>query len=335
MHQLRADLMTLAMSAFRGAINHRYFRGALEQAERELGAIDEDLAVAGRFPELSLELCLACWRIDWNGDGRLDSRDERLLEIELDANGRSIPDGDPRRRPTFRFDVGDVHWARAMLAFQRAALDLALAWRWSDAERMLAEHRRLGRRDRIVIGLERPERIEQARRRVLEGLDHADAARRAYLAETDDRAEWLPSPRQHDHPLPLPVDDRLYQTWEGVIGDLRRLVRGDEGLSVAELAQLGDHQWREPPRGFVDIGRMFARPRAITVDLGVALSFAERRRADREASPEPLLRSLLGEYYRASMRPSPLVGRLRRVRDEVQRGQESLERKLRYLLWLN
>jgi hypothetical protein len=35
------------------------------------------------------------------------------------------------------------------------------------------------------------------------------------------------------------------------------------------------------------------------------------------------------------MKPSPLPRRLERMKGEVERGDESLERKLRYLLWVN
>jgi len=35
------------------------------------------------------------------------------------------------------------------------------------------------------------------------------------------------------------------------------------------------------------------------------------------------------------MKPSPLVQTLERVKKEINTGEESLERKLRYLLWLN
>jgi hypothetical protein len=337
LHQLRADLMTLAMTAFRGAINFRYLRTTLEQAERDLASVDEDLAVAARFPELTLDLCISCWeKIDWNGNGRIDSRDGRFLEIELDAEGKEIPEGDPRRRPVFRFDAGDLHWARAFVAFQRALLDLALAYRWSDAQGLIEQAREgLPRGGGIVIGLEQPARIASARRQLLEGLGYADAARRAYLAETDDEREWLPNPRQKNHPLPLPVDDALYQTWEGVVGDLKRLLEGTQGLSVAELAQLGDHQWKQPPRGFIDLGRLLSQPRAINIDLGTVMGFAEGRREDRETSPEPVLRAFLGDCYRDRMTPSPLIGRMRRMKDEVTRGKESLDRKLRYLFWLN
>lgn len=35
------------------------------------------------------------------------------------------------------------------------------------------------------------------------------------------------------------------------------------------------------------------------------------------------------------MRASPLVGRLRQMKDQLSRGEETFERKLRYLFWLN
>jgi hypothetical protein len=35
------------------------------------------------------------------------------------------------------------------------------------------------------------------------------------------------------------------------------------------------------------------------------------------------------------MRPSPLPRRLDRMKAEVDRGEESLDRKLRYLFWIN
>jgi hypothetical protein len=39
--------------------------------------------------------------------------------------------------------------------------------------------------------------------------------------------------------------------------------------------------------------------------------------------------------YRTSTKPLPLLGRLQRTKGEIDHGHESLERKLRYLLWLN
>jgi hypothetical protein len=332
MHQLVSDMTGIVVTAFRGGINERYLRVALESAESELSRADEELQPAARFPDFALELCPACLEVDWNHDGRVNERDRRLLQVEQGADGQEYADQDPRRRPTFRFDHGDVLWARAFVTFQRAALNVLLAYKWSDLNAIM--RRRSERPPSVVISLEQAERVAKARQLILSGLELADQARIAYLAETDDDREWVPNPRQKSHPLPLPVDDELYRTWELVVGDLRRLVRGEEGLSVAELVQLGHHKWDNPPTGYVDIGGMLAKPKAISIDLAQVEPFTGER-LSREERHEKRIRSILGDYYRDSMKPSPLIGRLARMRDEVSQGKEKLDRKLRYLLWLN
>ena len=331
MHQLVTDLGGLAVTIFRmREINDRMLRFMLEGTDKELAAVEDDLAQAAAFPELAFDLCLACWEVDWNRNGEVDSRDRRLFEIEMGADGKDLPEGDPRRRPTFRFDHGDVLWARAMVAFQRATINIVLAFDWSDSGKAVPAL--MKGNGMFTIRLARPERMAEARRLVKLGLHMADACRKAYLLETDDEREWLPNPRQMNHPMPLPVDEELYKTWELVVGDLQKLFNSEEGLSVAELAQLGDHQWEKPPQGFLDLGAMLSNPKDITLDMGAL----QHRSNEMERQPEQLLRDILGAtYYRSGMKPSALIGRLNRMKKEADQGKESMERKLRYLFWLN
>ena len=324
MHQLFSDLITGAESAAHGNFNHRYMRASLEDASRTLAAIDDELGRAADDPTISLELCLACWQVDWNHNGRVDSRDERLFEVEEDADGHELPEGDPRRRPTFRFDLGDVYWARAMVSFQRAVIEVILAYQWEQVDQLLVGLLKGGT---FTLRLDDKQHVTRARALILAGLDHADRARDEILRESDDDREWLPNPRQKSHPLPLPVDDTLFATWQGVVEDLRRLVRGDEGLSVSEAAQLGRHYWEHPPGGFLDIGRMFSDPRD--------LSFSAQALGQAREAPEAALSSVFGVDYVPRMKASQLIGRLVRMKDELDRGKESLERKLKYLLWMN
>ncbi len=292
---------------------------ALEAFTARLDAVDRDFATAAADPHFSLELCLACWEYDWNHRDGVDESDRRLLEVELDAQGNDLPAGDPRRRPTFHFDVGDVLWARAMLAFQRAAIDLVLAYRWSDADKHGGS---------IVVPLVAPDRVKQARALLLAGLDFADQTRRAYLAETDDDREWLPNPRQKNHAVPLEVDDQLYATWEAVIGDVRRLVRGDEGLSLRELAELVEPRAALLlPDAYVDVGAMLSQPIDIKLEGDGKL--------DDRAAIEKILRGVLGHGYAEHMKPSPLVKRLVDQRRALDRGDRELAKKLRYLIWFN
>jgi hypothetical protein len=328
MHQLALDGRTLVFGGLEsGRLNQKYLRTALGDAEAELAAVEEDLAIVAREPRISMELCIACWEIDWNGNGRVDDRDRLLFQIEQDWDGNPIPEDDPRRKPTFRFDNGDIAWARAFVSFERAALDVLLAYDWTEAAKLAG-----GRRERpskIVIPLIEPERIAQARQRILDGLSQSDASRRAYLAETDDDREWVPSPKQKSHPMPMPVDQALYDTWEAVVGDVQRLVEGEEGLPVGDLFLLAEMRVKDMPRGYLDIGSMLAHPKDIVLDVD------DLERLDRARDVEGTLKAALGQYYVPSMKPSPLTGRLLRMKSEIDEHEGELERKLRYLLWLN
>jgi len=154
--------------------------------------------------------------------------------------------------------------------------------------------------------------------------------------------EWLPNPRQKSHPLPFPVDEALFQTWEGVLSDLEGLMRSEQGLSVEELAQLGDHQWVNPPKGFIDVGRLLSEPGDIVLNLerlDEAENVASRQmHGESSISPAPVeevLKDILGAKYRPEMKPTPLIRRISRMKSEIDRGEESFERKLRYLHWIN
>jgi hypothetical protein len=130
--------------------------------------------------------------------------------------------------------------------------------------------------------------------------------------------------------LPLPVDQALYDTWEAVLGDVRRLVQGSDGLSVAEVAELAGERFHgTPPRGYLDVGGMLSRPRDITLDAG------SLKHLDEDPDHDRALAALLGEYYVKGMKPSPLPRRLLRMKGEIDRGEGELRRKLRYLFWLN
>jgi hypothetical protein len=315
------------------AFDHAGGRKAWETFLGRLDTIDRDLAVVAADPGFSLELCLACWEYDWNGNGTIDDGDRRLFELVFDGQGGEIPPGDPRRRPTFRFDVGDAEWARAMISFQRAVGELVLAYRWSELDKLLGFG--FGAPSgKLVIRLADRGRVQRAHASILAGLDHADRCRAAYLAETDDDREWVPNPRQKNHPIPLAVDDELYALWAAITGDLRRLLRSEEGISLRELVRFveEDDSLRSlVPDAYIDLGRMLREPRDIEIDVGI---FGRGQDPD-EAELISLLRGILGNGYQPAMRATPLVGRLRHMKQQLDRGQDTFERKLRYLLWLN
>jgi hypothetical protein len=310
--------------------DHARMRKVLASTEQSLSKIDGHLVDALSDPEFSLELCIACWKRDWNGDGEINERDQRLLEVEFNADGSEIEVGDPRRRPTFRFDVGDLHWARAMLAFQRAALNLVLAYDWTELDKVF-EMSLFGETPDIEIRIKllHKSKVKTARGLILAGLKHSDREREAYLAETDDDREWVPNPNQRNAGVPLQVDAALYRTWEGVVADLRGLVAGDTGISVAEVARSAKLPF--VPTGYLDVGSMLSRPK----DLVLNMKEMEKHAEGAEVNPDAFMRELFGSFYVDKMQPSKLVGRLTRMADELTRGEDTLDRKLRYLFWIN
>jgi hypothetical protein len=297
----------------------KYLRALLLVLDTELARADGDLAAVQADARFSLVLCPGCWRIDWNGD---NVPDDRPLSIEHDAAGKLMAPSDPRRHATFAFDVGDVHYARGLVAFARAAVNLGLGYKLAA---LIAQVSRF-QLDVLRLELDDRARVEKARGFILAGLDHIDAARAAYLAERDDDREWIPNPRQQHHPVPLPVDEAIYQRWAEAIRAVRALVRGDSGLEMAALARLAEPAPRVLPRGFLDVGALFSRPR----DFEVRPGELKKQRRDR---PDEVLTRLFGDAYVPRMRANPLPSLL--GREEGRRGRDKGSRRWRYVLWLN
>jgi hypothetical protein len=301
--------------------DEKYLHELLKVLDNELARADADLAAAATDPRFVLVLCPGCWHIDWQGDG---SYDDRALSVEYDAAGKLMAPSDPRRHPTFAFDVGDVHYLRGLVAFARAVVNIGLGYHFAD----LMAHVNRFQLDVLALRLDDKTRLEKARAHILAGLDHIDHARLAYLAERDDDREWIPNPRQQHHPVPLAVDEQVYQRWAEAIRAVRALVRGESGLDVALLVRFADKPPKVIPRGFLDVGALFSRPRDFE------LRVAEVNRLKRN-KPDELLKQLFGDAYVPRMRANPLPWLILRAVDEARRAHDKSNRKMRYILWLN
>ncbi|MBN2714815.1 MAG: hypothetical protein JXX14_03105 [Deltaproteobacteria bacterium] len=333
MHQFFIDGRTMVVgAAVTRNINQEYLRMILARTTTHLTEVSGLLAVAAKEPQISMDLCVACMNVDWNQDGGVDQRDTQLFELEVDAFDNSIPRDDPRRKPTFKLDHGDVIWAQAFISFHLAVLNLLEAYDYSDINAAII----MSNDPIFTIRLKHPEKVTSAQQHILDGLAFSLSAREAYLAETDDEREWLPNPEQRNHPIPLEMTAEFYDTWKLVVTDLQKIVSGEESLSVAELIQLGDHQHPNPPRGYINAGKLFNNAKDIVIDverMEDAFEGIERGRSREEV--ERLLEYVFGFCYVKNGVPSPLPRRIDRMKDEVERGHESLVRKLKYLFWVN
>lgn len=307
----------------------REFVKAIDTFAGDLDKVQGHLAEAAKDKNFAFELCVACMTAEGSF---LAGVPTGALDIERDRNGKALPENDPRRRPTYRFDHGDLAWARAMISFQQAFVNVLLAYDWDWIDTMMTGG---APPTTITIKLEDPARIAKAREQILAGLAASDECRAAYLAETDDDREWVPGPKQNSYASPLVVDARLYKTWVAIIGDVRRLVKGDDGISLkAAWAAFGSK--RDAPAGFVDVSAMLTRPTDITFELG-AIDRIENEKAPgkRAKLTRSLLEGILGNGLKAKMKPSRLTERLLQLRKDQDAAGTAFEDKLKYVLWLN
>jgi hypothetical protein len=258
-----------------------------------------------------------------------------LFEIERDKQLKEIPEGDNRRRPTYRFDHGDIAWGRAMLSYQQALASLALAYDWQWVDMFLDDDKPRGKKPtKITIKLVDAKKVAKAREQLFAGLAASDEARLAYVAETDDDREWVPSPKQKNYAAPLPVDANLYRTWEDVVLDVRSLVAGETGISFQALWELAEE--KDAPPGFIDFGAMLTKPKNIVIDVTMIDRIDdEKNPAKRATLMVSFIKNLIGNGFRMQMKPSRLTDRFIQLRKDMSANDEVFSDKLKYFFWLN
>ena len=100
--------------------------------------------------------------------------------------------------------------------------------------------------------------------------------------------------------MPLPVDAKLYETWAGVVRDVRDLVAGRTGISMQEVAGLESQQLAAiTPNAYVDLGAMLSEPTDITIAIDSKLESL--------SAINTFLRGVLGHGFSEHMPTSPLV----------------------------
>ena len=203
-----------------------------------------------------------------------------------------------------------------MIAFQRAGAELALAYRWSELDKLFLAKWHDGDGQRIVIHLLDADRVKRAREDLLAALEFSAREREAYLAETDDDCEWVPNPRQDSHPMPLAVDDELYARWAEILADAHHLLASDDGISLREAAALVDRRMALlVPDAYLDVGRMLREPQDFVIDICPIP-------ACRPRTSQRMVRGLLGHGYVDKMHPTPLVARARHIVDQLDRRED-------------
>jgi len=135
----------------------------------------------------------------------------------------------------------------------------------------------------------------------------------------------------------LAVSRRPLATIEAIAGaygishaHLTKVVQQLSALGLVETVRgrRGGLRLARPPER-VNVGELIRNTESL------ALVECFRAGGDCVITPACGLRAVLGEYHRSKIHPSPITERLARMKGEVKPGEETFERKARYLFWLN
>lgn len=120
--------------------------------------------------------------------------------------------------PVVKIDRSDIDWAIAYAYFAEAIIYLALSYDVAyDIQNPSSFKLLLSDRERIRTTVYE---------RLLAGVRHLKAVRKALLSETDDRLEWIPNPKQKKTSFPLVMDEQTFDTWGKLLEYVDELLAG-------------------------------------------------------------------------------------------------------------
>lgn len=203
------------------------------------------------------------WQLDLDGNGKIETWERFFFAIPkrgLQPVSFNMPSDNAEYYLTqyqldarFRIDQSDVFWALAYHQFAEGLMEMLLAY---DVNFKNSGDKGIELRD--------PAALIRFHQFVGDGIASSSTLRKSLLAETDDKDEWIPNPRQKNTAFPLELDQQAYDTWGrflaefiplwegktllvvernagGILGEVARLCPQGWGLNVALL-------YRKPPR---------------------------------------------------------------------------------------
>lgn len=236
---------------------------------------DAHLLKARQALGIQLILCPSCWRVDWNDDGVIDPEDA-FWEIEYDAKGAPIPSSVDSylRNPSFRFDVGDVAWLRAMISFQRGIAEVIAAYDWTELPTLLHSDTQ-----EITLRLIDAASLRSAKQYWIMGLRHSALSRALYLTETDDYLEWVANPSQKSQPFPETLSEAGYEGWKFALDEFEGILMGRGTLPLQPLVfVLSEQAWENDPEPMgINIKRLLDAPNDIVINRAALKQVADSR----------------------------------------------------------
>ena len=186
-------------------------------------------------PGEGLRLAPGEWQLDLDGDGTIATWERHFFAIPkrgVQPFSFNMPSNDPsyyhqhyHLDARFRIDRSDVLWALAYHQFAEGVMEM-----------LLAHQVNIGAQPDENIELRDPAALLRAHQLIGAGIASSAALRRSLLAETDDKDEWIPNPRQKDTVFPMELDQQAYDTWGRVLSELSPLWAGKTLLVVENNA---------------------------------------------------------------------------------------------------
>jgi hypothetical protein len=262
-------------------------RGVVMEAMAQARAADEALAMIDGDFDLRADVLLV--RMDMDGDG-VAGENESVVGL-LDGARVRIRGGEGGtvRALPVDFDRGDAEWLRGYCNLAMALGEFVLAHdagllferaghvlfpKNETAHGYLKEGRSPFADERAYTGgiepldivamvhlmrfpVREPDRMERARAHLLAAVGHSRAMWTHYDAETDDRDEWVPNPRQSAAFPGAVVDEDMRGVWKRFLDDAESLLEGRVLLPF----------WRGDGERGVNVRRVFAEPREFDLIL--------------------------------------------------------------------
>lgn len=268
-------------------IAYEDLRRMFQQLIDDLAEVDKTLSLIST--DVALKLPIGLIRLDFNRDGQL-SEDERLWKLFARLTNIRNISREQAEAFVIHLDRADVEWLRGYTYLLRGVLECVLAYDFHELfertghlafTKIKSPYPFLARRSRkgdsphyndpfygfadlvavihlLNFKLREPERMRDAHQDFLWMIHHSRSMWQFVLNETDNNAEWIPSPRQTGVIPGLGFTESQVDGWKRALDEMEDLLKGKKLVPF----------WRNDARG-VNLRKVFLEPRNIDLVMWI------------------------------------------------------------------
>ncbi len=246
-------------------LDYDKLRQVFLDALQGLTVAEATLAKMGQS-EVKLPIAIGLARLDLNGDGKAEEQEALWRVLESTLGGGNIPP-EAAERYIITFDRADATWLRGYTHLLSALIEFGLAHDQREAFNATYQlmFPRAGLPGAVLNAWPRPdysgfndgavadfialvhlthwnatepERLKSALSHLESVVTLSRENWRFILAETDDEAEWIPSPKQKNAVIPgAPVTQATVDGWMGFLSEFEAILQGKKLVPHWRLAK--------------------------------------------------------------------------------------------------